>query len=278
MEMNVLLVHRAHRFSPNCVERDAALLRAIGEALEAKECRVEHVEETQLTADVLRHAPRRIVSMARSKSAVTLLRDWELQEGHKVWNAPQAVLDNTRSRQTLRFMEAHIPLPPSEITNHPLETSLNFPLWVKTGGGDAEAEADVRYFASRADLLCADFSDATPYVISEHVEGDLVKFYGIAGTPFFFAYYPTVGKSGFSKFGLEAHNGVPREYAYDVEALHRLATHAASVSGFTLYGGDCIVRPDGTFALIDFNDFPSFAPCAQEAAQSLAERILSNYV
>ena len=268
MEMTILLVHRAHRFSPNCVERDAALLRAIGEALEAKGCRVEHMEETQLTADVLQRAPRRIVSMARSKVAVTLLRDWETQEGHKVWNAPQAVLDNTRARQTLRFMEAHIPLPPSEITNHPCETSLNFPLWVKTGGGDAEAEADVRYFASRADLLCADFSDATPYVVSEHVEGDLVKFYGIVGTPFFYAYYPTVGKSGFSKFGLEVHNGVPRKYAYDVEALHRLATKAASVSGFTLYGGDCIVRPDGTFALIDFNDFPSFAPCVTEAARA----------
>ena len=199
MEMNVLLVHRAHRFSPNCVERDAALLRAIGEALEAKGCRVEHMDETQLTAEVLRHAPSRIVSMARSKSAVTLLRDWELQEGHKVWNAPQAVLDNTRARQTLRFMEAHIPLPLSEITNHPLETSLNFPLWVKTGGGDAEAEADVRYFASRADLLCADFSGATPYVVSEHVEGDLVKFYGIQGSDYFYFVTDKNGKFYFHK-------------------------------------------------------------------------------
>jgi hypothetical protein len=134
----------------------------------------------------------------------------------------------------------------------------------------------VRYFATQAELLLADFLDATPYVISEHVEGDLVKFYGIAGTPFFFAYYPTVGKSGFSKFGLEAHNGVPREYAYDVEALHRLATHAASVSGFTLYGGDCIIRTDGTFALIDFNDFPSFAPCVNEVAQAFTALFLQS--
>lgn len=276
MEKTVLLVHRAHRFSPNCVERDAALLRTIGEALEAKGCRVEHMEETQLTADVLRHAPSRIVSMARSKSAVTLLRDWELQEGHKVWNAPQAVLDNTRARQTLRFMEAHIPLPPTELSTVPHATTLDFPLWVKTGGGDAEAEADVRYFATQAELLLADFSDVTPYIVSEHVEGDLVKFYGIAGTPFFFAYYPMVGKSGFSKFGLEAHNGLPRKYAYDAEALHRLATKAASVSGFTLYGGDCIVRPDGTFALIDFNDFPSFAPCVNEVAQAFTALFLQS--
>jgi len=276
MEMTVLLVHRAHRFSPNCVERDAALLRTIGEALEAKGFRVEHVEETQLTAEVLQRAPSRIVSMARSKVAVTLLRDWDMQEGHKVWNAPQAVLHNTRARQTLRFIEANIPLPPSEVTNRPCETSLNFPLWVKMGGGDAEAEADVRYFASREELLCADFSDVTPYVVSEHVEGDLVKFYGIAGTPFFYVYYPTLGKSGFSKFGLEAHNGVPQEYAYDVEALYRLTTKAASVSGFTLYGGDCIVRPDGTFALIDFNDFPSFAPCVTEAARAFTALFLQS--
>ena len=33
--------------------------------------------------------------------------------------------------------------------------------------GDAEAEADVRYFATRAELLLADISDVTPYVVSE---------------------------------------------------------------------------------------------------------------
>ena len=48
--------------------------------------------------------------------------------------------------------------------------------------------------------------------------------------------------------------------------------------GIKNIGGDCIVRPDGTFALIDFNDFPSFAPCANEAARALVDSIVNNYV
>ena len=107
---------------------------------------------------------------------------------------------------------------------------------------------------------------------------DLLKFYGVVGTDFFFSYHPTSSTSGFSKFGLEAHNGIPQGYDYDAEALRRMAEKVAQACGFTLYGGDCIVRPDGSFVLIDFNDFPSFAPCASEAAQAFVDSIVTHYV
>lgn len=42
-----------------------------------------------------------------------------------------------------------------------------------------------------------------------------------------------------------------------------------------IYGGDCIVSPDGTIRIIDFNDWPSFAPCRQEAAPYIAKCILN---
>ena len=38
--------------------------------------------------------------------------------------------------------------------------------------------------------------------------------------------------------------------------------------GMYLDGGDCIVAPDGQIRIIDFNDWPSFAPCRTEAAPS----------
>lgn len=274
MNKKILLVHRAHRFSPNCVERDAAVLSAIQQALEARDFQVQQIDEEAITEKFLLTAPPLIISMARSKTALRQLALYEQQGGRIIWNSPNALLANTRSEQVKRFLISEIPSPPTEIIANPHATTLQFPLWVKSGGGDAEQETDVRYFATHAELLLADFPSTTPYVVSEHVAGDLVKFYGVAGTPFFYVYYPT----NFSKFGLEKHNGMPQGYSFDCVALQEIATKAATLCKFTLYGGDCIVRPDGSFALIDFNDFPSFAPCAQEAAKALVDSIVNNYV
>ncbi|MBR4128375.1 MAG: hypothetical protein IKT92_02745 [Bacteroidaceae bacterium] len=274
MNKKILLVHRAHRFSPNCVERDAAVLSAIQQALEARDFHVQHIDEDAITDEFLQTAPPLIISMARSKDALVLLEKWEQQEGHTVLNSAKSVLVNTRAKQVERFFFSRLPIPSTEVTYDPKSTTLNFPLWVKMGGGDAETASDVRYYSKNADLQNADFEEHQIYVLSEHVVGDLVKFYGVAGTPFFYVYYPT----NFSKFGLEKYNGTPQGYSFDRIALQQIATKAAALCGVTLYGGDCIVRPDGTFALIDFNDFPSFAPCANEAAKALVDCIINNYV
>jgi hypothetical protein len=42
-----------------------------------------------------------------------------------------------------------------------------------------------------------------------------------------------------------------------------------------MYGGDCIVGPDGKLTIIDFNDWPSYAPCAVEAAPYIAKRVIT---
>ena len=41
-----------------------------------------------------------------------------------------------------------------------------------------------------------------------------------------------------------------------------------------IYGGDCIVDQDGSIRIIDFNDWPSFAPCRKEAAPFIAKCVL----
>jgi hypothetical protein len=40
-----------------------------------------------------------------------------------------------------------------------------------------------------------------------------------------------------------------------------------------IYGGDCIVAEDGTIRLIDFNDWPSFAPCRNQVVPYIVESI-----
>jgi hypothetical protein len=143
--------------------------------------------------------------------------------------------------------------------------------WLKRGDAAAQSKSDVQYAANQTELNAkiAAFNERgiTSYTVSAHVPGDLVKFYGIAGTGFFRYYYPT--DDGDQKFGDEARNGAARHYAFSADHLQRAAERLATAVGVDIYGGDCIVRADGSFCMIDFNDWPSFARCRDEAAEAI---------
>ena len=92
-------------------------------------------------------------------------------------------------------------------------------------------------------------------VESANVEGDLVKFYCV-GHDFFRWYRLHASEQG---------------YAFDAKELHRHACRLADIIGIDVFGGDCIVSEDGHFSIIDFNDWPSFSPCREEAARAIAQ-------
>ena len=68
-------------------------------------------------------------------------------------------------------------------------------------------------------------------------------------------------------------NGAARHYPFDAEALHKEVAMVARYMNIQVYGGDAIVREDGSFCIIDFNDWPSFSRCANEAAEAIAKII-----
>ena len=51
----------------------------------------------------------------------------------------------------------------------------------------------------------------------------------------------------------------------------------ARETGIVTYGGDAIVRADGSFCIIDFNDWPSFSRCRDEAADAIAAFVMRDY-
>ena len=110
-------------------------------------------------------------------------------------------------------------------------------------------------------------------VINRHLEGDLIKFYGIQGSDFFYWFYPL--EAGHSKYGNEAINGPARGLKFDEDYLRRICHEASEVLDVKIYGGDCIVDADGSIRIIDFNDWPSFAPCRQKAAPHIAKCIMA---
>ncbi len=110
-------------------------------------------------------------------------------------------------------------------------------------------------------------------VINRHLPGDLIKFYGVADSPFFYWFYPL--QESHSKYGAEAINGMPANLPFSVEKLRAICAKCSEVLDVKIYGGDCIVSPEGDIRIIDFNDWPSFAPCRAEAAPHIARHIMN---
>ena len=286
--MEILGISRDKRFSPNSVARDDAIFACVAEGLRACGHRVTTWPEHQLpgkrVADLASFSA--VFSMARDEGALHLLAEAEQALHLPTVNSARAILRNSRAHLVTLLGGAGIPQPPTRVvdtfTLQPLEGHLHddvrFPLWVKRGDACAQSVTDVAYTPDRQAMIEAiegfRRKDIHQAVVVEHAEGDLLKFYGVEGSSFFHSLYPTEG-AGFSKFGLEAHNGRARHYPYDSARLKSCADHAARVSGFTVYGGDAIIRPDGRFQIIDVNDWPSFSPCRQEAARAIVQRLLA---
>lgn len=281
--MKILGVSRSHRFSPNSANRDAAIFSAVADRLNRGTNDISVISEDLFVAADL-SAFDLVFSMARSSYVLRELSEAERTLKLPIFNSAQSLLNASRSKLVELFNNVGIPQPMTQVLplplvgDVPLLTELSFPLWLKRGDACAQSATDVQFVESSAELLTALQSFAqkgvADVVAEQHVAGDLVKFYGVEGTDFFSYSYPTDAE-GFSKFGLEKYNGAPRHYAFSAEALKQTADKAACSSGLIIYGGDAIVQADGTFLIIDFNDWPSFASCRKQATRAIVQRIKS---
>ena len=197
-------------------------------------------------------------------------------------NTPVGVMNCVRSKMTSLLMEDGIPMPKSKIVESidGLGDWDIYPCWLKRGNACAQQKEDTCYVETREEaekvLQSFDKRNISPVVLNEHLKGDLVKFYGVEGTDFFYWFYPS--KCGHrSKFGLEVINGDAQGIPFVVEDLKKTADRAATVLETPIYGGDCIIAEDGSFRIIDFNDWPSFAPCRDAAAYYIAKRLCMEF-
>ena len=272
-------VMRAGAYSPNHIGNDAAIFNAVAEQLRKRGCEVNIYSETQfqemeVTDDV-------ILNMCREKESILKLQRLE-DEGRLVINSGYGIENCTRERMTHLLLNAGVPSPDSLMvdTNEnilpAMEAASMQAVWVKRGDFHAMHKEDVSYCRhpqEAQDILHEYFyRGINRAVINRHLEGDLVKFYGIRGQKFFYWFYPF--DQGHSKYGYEAVNGRSHGYHFDEVYLHDICERAAQATDICIYGGDCIVAEDGSIRIIDFNDWPSFAPCRQQAAPFIAKAVL----
>ena len=272
-KLRVVGIRRAQRFSPNSVERDAAICQAVADCLGRQGYDVSLHAEEAFTPSLAQGAAA-VFSMARGTETVAALE----RLSTPVVNPVAGLRNARRGDMTRIFAEAGIPMPRSwMVRTDGTLPDADCPCWLKRTDECAQASGDVVYAHGRDELADAvrRFAERglREAVVCEHLPGDLVKFYGVKGTGFFEYYYPTAC-DGFSKFGLERHNGAARFYAFDAAALVATADRAASLLNLPVYGGDCIVGADGEVRLIDFNDWPSFSRCCDRAAEAITSVIV----
>ncbi|MBP5498520.1 MAG: hypothetical protein J6X81_04030, partial [Muribaculaceae bacterium] len=223
-----------------------------------------------------------ILNMCREWESIKRLQTLE-DEGRIVINSGYGIENCTREKMTRILLGNDIPYPESLIvnTNENVKAQLKKSgfqsCWIKRGDFHAMHKEDVsyvRHIDEAQEVLQEYFLRGIKRaVINVHLEGDLVKFYGVKGTPFFYWFYPF--DLGHSKYGWEEVNGKSQGIEFSEDTLKDICHRAADELGIEVYGGDCIVSPEGKIQIIDFNDWPSFAPCRAEASTHIAKRVLA---
>lgn len=277
-DIKIAGVMRAGAFSPNHIGNDTAIFNLTAEALRKRGCSVKvYGEEEFREADITEPV---VMAMCREASTIEKLKHLE-DEGRLVVNSGYGIENCTRERMTRLLLGNNVPYPDSLIVNtnenvkdEMIEGGFS-QVWIKRGDFQTIHREDVSYcrHPEEAQEVLHEYfyRGIKRAVINRHLVGDLIKFYGVSGTDFFYWFYPFDG--GHSKYGYEKINGESKGIEFDETELHSICRKASEVLDVKVYGGDCVISPEGGIQLIDFNDWPSFAPCRTEASVYIAKCI-----
>ena len=279
-DIEIAGIMRAGAYSPNHIGNDAAIFNAAAEQLRKRGYVVNIYSEEQFKLNEIKENV--ILNMCREQSSIAKLQQLE-DQGKLVINSGYGIENCTRERMTRILLGNNIPYPDSLIvdTNEAIKPLLKKSGFqscgIKRGDFHAMHKEDVSYVRhpEEAQEVLQEYflRGIKRAVINVHLTGDLVKFYGVRGTPFFFWFYPF--DEGHSKYGHEAINGKSQGIKFNLKEMKNICQRAAEELNVVIYGGDCIVSPEGEMRIIDFNDWPSFAPCRNEAAPHIAKAVIS---
>jgi hypothetical protein len=267
-------IYRELAHSPGRETDDAEILRATARELEGLGLKVALKSTDELPeADDVDAVPPSLFVMCERIPVVEKLAAWE-RRGVRVVNRPSGIRNTDRERTIALFSKHSVPYPKSVLVDTESSAAFRGACWVKRGDVHATETGDVA-FAGDAQVLSANLarlsSRGIPHaVVQDHVPGDLIKFYGVAGVngekdrPSWFQWFYHRDQK------LENHAFDPGELA----AATALAAHAL---GLDVYGGDAIVSPGGRISVIDLNAWPSFALFRSIAAAHIAALLAARF-
>ncbi|HYL58767.1 MAG TPA: hypothetical protein VEU51_07840 [Candidatus Acidoferrales bacterium] len=267
MSYRALGVYREPEFSPGKVAADAAILDATLAELKRDGVAVESIDAATFGAATTLRADL-ILPMCQGPRALKRLAELE-QAGALALNSALSIRNCYRDLLAPGLERAGVPTPAGALvaTDKPLDlrklagVDLASGVFVKRGDLHALAADDVQRADDRAQVqaILADFSRRKIRFayIQQEASGRLVKFYGVGGGAHF-----------------SAHPEGEEVAEAAVRALSEAASTAAAALGLEAWGGDAVLSGD-RFAIIDFNDWPSYSRVRGPAARAIARRAMT---
>jgi len=273
----LVAIYRSPAYSPQQHrENDTAILDATVERLETQGWRAIKTTELEVGQGRL-PAAELYLNMCQGSLAAEQLMPFE-SDGVVVVNRASSALNCHRYRLVKRLADSPLafprtlihassaPLPPAEQLR--LLSPDDERLWIKRGDVHAERPEDVvaATLERVGEALQGFAARGIPWVaLQQHVPGPVVKFYGVTDGWFFRWYGSDAG------FGGE----LP---CVDEHRLKALAFEAAAILGLEVFGGDVAFPEPDRPVLIDINDWPSFAPFRDAAADAIAAYVTHRFV
>jgi hypothetical protein len=257
-------IYREATFSPfQHAENDRLILEATARALTQHGHRVRFLTEEQLAST--RPVTPVVFSMCQGPQASRILADEE-RKGRLIINSARGVQACYRTNLAREAAISDLLAPTRLIST--VVTDLGQPrfedglaYWLKRGDVHATQEGDVvkvctpeDYAATLRDFRARGIDEAS---LQRHIDGVVVKFYGVVGSSFFRWYAE------------EAFEVRPARFAAARPGIEKLVRRM----GLDVYGGDAVIDTDGGIHVIDINDWPSFAYYRREAADVIATHV-----
>lgn len=268
-------VYRELAHSPGRETDDAEILRATARELERLGLSVALKSPDELPEpDDVESVPPNLFVMCERPPIVERLAAWE-RRGVRIVNPPAGIRNTDRERTISLFEKHRVPFPGSVlVATASGRAAFPGPCWLKRGDVHATDAGDVCFnrdaAALEASLARFAARGITKAVVQEHVPGDLIKFYGVAGIG---------GDEGRPSWFQWFYHRDQRlsNHAFDPDLLAAATSRAASALGLAVYGGDAIVSESGTISVIDLNAWPSFALFRPVAAAHIAALLAARF-
>jgi hypothetical protein len=267
--MKAIGIFREVQNSPNRESDDALILRAVMDQLSILKTETALISPEEFDRADLSSCDI-VVPMCETYPRLMRLKKLEAETGAMVINPADSVLGCYRTRMLASFEKTPgLSYPPTELrrTGDSLGAAPDFEAaggyWVKRGDVHNTCSYDVVFARDwrEVDAVRHEFEsrEIKDMAVQRHVDGDLIKFYGVGPGQWFTWFYHDPSTARRLPFELE-----------DLAAQAELAAQAVRVE---IFGGDAIVAPDGKIFVIDINSWPSFARVRAEAAVQIARRL-----
>ena len=272
-DLTIAAVLREGKFSPNHIANDAAILHDSAAELRRKGFVVNVYSEAQFEdAEVSEDI---VLAMCRGQKAVDKLQRLE-DAGVVVVNSGYGIENCIRMFMVPLLRDAGVPIPKSIL----VETDVDVRRRLRSSGfGAARVKIADDHLHHLEDICrCRHaeevqeilheffFRKIRKAVVSESIEGTRVRFYGVASIGWFHCFMPFAAEND----GLAGGGGPD-----DLETrICEICMRAAEVLRVDIFGGDMVVTPGGECLIVNFDDWPSFAPIRKEASKAIAKSVL----